>query len=162
VSKVKNLNLAALKKEDAKQFNVQRQVEIKGYTLTVDKVFRTTKITAMLKEMVEKVLDLRTKGVDINQLDFTSYGMLLTIKHFSSVDVPNTIEEQLRMLEILVDNEFLLPIVESFEETELEKIRSAVEKMSENIVTLLEKAKDIELKNADILSFIDGAVQVEE
>lgn len=161
MSKAKNLTLAAIKKEDAKQFNAQKQVEIKGYTLTVDKVFRPTKITAMLREMVEKISELKAKKVSIEQLDFTTYGLLLTIKHFSSVDIPESIEEQLRVLEIMVDNDFLVPIVNGFEPEEMEKIYGAVGKMSQNIEGLMAKAKEIELENADILAMVNGEVATE-
>jgi hypothetical protein len=154
MSKVKNLSVAAIQKEHAKEFNVRKEVHLDGYVLTVDKVFRPTKITAMLREMVEQITDLRQKGANIDDFDFTTYGMLLTIKHFSSVDIPKTIEKQLQVLEAMIDKEYLLPIVESFEQTEMAKIHQAVANLSENIGTLLEKAKELELKNEDILELI--------
>lgn len=151
--KKKNLTLAAVKKDD-KRFEERYQVTVNGYTLEIDRTFRPTKISAMLGEVIEKYDETKAHKQNILEI-FTPYVILQMIKHFTSLEIPNGLDEQLKILDMLIDGDYLLKIYENMPKDQIDLVYTEIEKivnrMNDNMADLSEKYKGIQITNKDIL-----------
>ncbi len=138
---LKKLTKTELKKQ-AKNLDAQREftVEIgdEEYKMTHDIVFRKTKIATLIDEL----MDFLAKGVErVELLDLTTpYTALLTIKHFTSIEVPDDIDEALDFLEVLVDLDILNVIIDELPEDQaqllFDTITQRVAEMTKNLQEL--------------------------
>ncbi|MDH6674435.1 hypothetical protein M2277_005127 [Paenibacillus sp. LBL] len=149
----KKLSMAAIKKQD-KQFDERYEVEINGYVLEIDQTFRPTKIQGLISELAQKFEE--TKVQDTNILDiFTPYMILLMIKNFTSLDIPDKLDDQLKTLDFLVDNDFLVPIYESLPIAEVNKVyaemEAATDRINDNINELKQSVNGLTLENREML-----------
>lgn len=151
MAKVKNLTVSAMKKIDAKEFGERKQIDVNGYAVEIDKKFRKTKITLIFAEIIDKRDYCIVNKINFNLLDLNSYIMLLIVKNFTSVDVPDDFGEQLRVLDIMVDNDFMEPIMKSFDQDQLKSVYDMLGKFTENVEKFIEEFQTMELQNADIL-----------
>lgn len=134
MSKVKNLTITALKREDSKRYNQKKELVVNGYKVQLDKVFRQTKVQELLREFVEKVNYVTDhETIDYELVDWVSYSFLLIIKYFTSIAVPNKFEEQIVVMGYLIDNDFLKPILEGFDLDEIEKLNMMFATVAENM-----------------------------
>lgn len=146
----KNLTVSEIKKQDKKTYGEQIEVEINGYSLKIDKVFRKTKINSLIAEVVEKFEYARQnefKLVDI----FVPYSLLLILKYFTSLSIPDKLEDQLKVMEILIDNNYLEPITEALPQDEINAVFEAMGKIGENINSYLDNMFAAKIENEDIL-----------
>lgn len=133
MAKVKNLTISALKKEDSKRFNKQKSIIANGYNVNLDMVFRPTKLQALLRELADKMAYVSANDeINYDLVDWTSYALFLMVKYFSSVDIPDVFEEQITVMEYLIDNDFLQPIMEGFEESEIKKFNDMLATIYDN------------------------------
>lgn len=149
--KAQNLNLANLQKEEK---NIVSQTEhtlvINGsdYKVKIEDKFLKTKQHALLDDLVSFFNESNSR-IELLELA-TPYTTLLLIKHFSSIDVPDGIDEGIEVLNVLINLEILGTILNLMPDSEVnsvyELISATVDRMTENI-------KEAE-KEADRLSGI--------
>ena len=117
---IKKLTGAELKKH-AKALDEQKEftVEIGGqkYKLTHDVVFRKTKRIKLIEDLIE----FFTKGAENPEiLELTTpYTALLVIKHFTSLEVSDSLEDALALLEVLIDLDALGEIINALPENDV-------------------------------------------
>ena len=145
----KKLNKTELEKLD-KRHNEKFDAEIQGYVLKIDRYFRNSKITKVIDELRWGI----DKGREYN-IDSTVFGAVyfsfLLIKHFTDLKVPDDFDEQIKMMEILVDNELFNPIIDALPEDQIEKVREKMPQYIENMEQFAEQLANADLQNEDIL-----------
>lgn len=135
---IKNLTLAELKKQN-KNLDETREFKVTigdtVYKLNHDIVFRQSKKNKLLDDMVE-FFQASVKNLEILELA-TPYTTLLVLKHFTSLEVSDNVDEALDLLNVLVDLDLLNQIVVELPEDQLvdifEMITKTVNTMSESI-----------------------------
>lgn len=161
---IKKLTLNELKKE-SKKLDEQREVLVNiggsDYIISYDLVFRKTKQRAVLEDMLYFFKEIGAENID--QLEMASaYTSLLIIKHFTSLDVPDAIDEALIMLNLLIDMDSLGNILVELPEDEIVKIydllTKTVETLNDNIKMGAKEAELVEeeIQNKELLEFADG------
>lgn len=120
---IKKLTGAELKKK-AKALNTQREftVVIDGqeYKLSHDVTFRKTKQSKVLEDLIA-FFSYGAENVEVLELA-TPYTALLTLKHFTTLEVSDDIKEAVDLLEVLIDLEILDVIVNELPEEETTKL----------------------------------------
>jgi F0F1-type ATP synthase alpha subunit len=141
----KNLNLTNLKKE-VKKLTSQTEHVIKinenDYKVKIDDKFLKTKQHALLDDLVEFFNEGNNR---IELLDVaTPYTTLLFIKHFTSIDVSDNVDEALEVLDVLINLDLLGHILNLMPEQEVVKVYElitvTVDRMKENIDETAEEA----------------------
>lgn len=147
----KNLTVVDIKKKDKQTFGELIEIEIDdGYTLKIDKVFRKTKIGRLVAELVEKCDFARTNNYELTSL-LESYVLLLTIKYFTSLTIPDDLDEQLKVMECLINNDYLTPIINAFPQEELNKIYQTIGDTADRMIEFLDNMDSAEIENEDVL-----------
>lgn len=144
-----NLNLTNIKKE-VKKLAVQKEesVFINGneYKFKIDEKFLKSKQYKLIDDLVEFLNEVNIKP-DYSDL-ITPYTTLLIIKHFTSIEVSNDIDEAIDTLQSLIDLEIISEIVELMPEDEVVKIyellSETIARMKENMETTSKELEGIE------------------
>jgi hypothetical protein len=146
MAKNQNLNLANLKKE-VKKVESQSETSIfineTEYKLKVDDNFLPTKMHELLDDLVEFLNEANDK---VKLLDIANpYITLLLIKHFTSLDISDDIDEAVDALRVFVDLDILHDILNAMPEKEVVKvyelIATTVNRMQENMEITAEEAE---------------------
>jgi hypothetical protein len=159
----KKLTLNELKKED-KKLNGQDEVSINingtDYKLSVDTVFRMTKKAQLLNDMVELFEEGRNR---LELFDMaTPYLSLLILKHFTSLDVPDDIDEALVMLRVLIDLDILGKLINILPEQEVtsvfELVTESVNNMRMNLEELEKEAERLseQIENQELKEMLEN------
>lgn len=167
---IKELTLADLKKE-SKKLDEQSEFEIKigstDYIIKYDKVFRKTKQRAVLEDTLHFFQQMGEENM--KNLEMASaYTALLIVKHFTSLDIPDEIEEALAMLEVLVDLGVIGDIVNELPEDEVVKIyellTQTVDSLNNNLKMAEAEAKLVEeeLENEEVKELIADKAMEED
>lgn len=131
---IKNLTGAELKKQ-SKALDVKKDftVEIGGeeYKLQHDVTFRKTKQIKLIEDLIEFFSAGAEKPEILEQA--TPYTALLVIKHFTTLEVPNELEDALILLGVLIDLEVLDKIIEKMPEEETKKLFDVLTETVENM-----------------------------
>lgn len=120
MTNIKKLTGAELKKQ-AKAFDEQVEFTVtigeQEYKLTHDAKFRKTKQIKLIEDLIE----FFTKGAENPELldKATPYTALLVIKHFTSLDVPDSVEEALILLGVLIDLDAIPQIIDKLPEEDV-------------------------------------------
>lgn len=140
---VKKLSPAELKKQVKKLDAVQEFLVTIGdvdYMLTHDVTFRRTKMHKVLDDMV---LFFNEGGKQIELLEMaTPYTALLILKHFTSLEVPEEIDEALILLEVLIDLEALDKLLNALPEAEVTKVYELLTQTVESFRANLEASEE--------------------
>jgi hypothetical protein len=169
--KAKKLTLDALNKENKKLDNrVVGKIMVNGseYEVEYDSVFRTSKQQKVLDDILkfyEQVDTLGTKILDIA----TPYFVMVIIKHFTSVEVPDSIEDAMDTMSVLIDLEILHEILNMLPEKEVEKVNKLIEdaleifkaNIAEADAELRKMAENGEIKNPKELGLDDSGEEVD-
>jgi len=108
----------------------------------VDQKFRPTK----LNELIVEAITNYDKFKELDESVKVSYLMFLAIKYFTNLEVAktDTLEEQIRILNAMLDLEIFDKIVSEFPESELEKINDYMLKFNDRIDEFMKDGKSIE------------------
>lgn len=156
---IKNLNVTNLKKEVKKlsaqtehvikiATNVKNEdgetvLEVNEYKIKIDDVFRKTKQHNLLDDLV-KYFDEANNNIELIDLT-TTYTTLLFIKHFTSVEISDNIDEALEVMQVLIDLELLGEILNLMPDEEVIKVyellANVVNNMKENMEMTAEEAE---------------------
>jgi spermidine/putrescine-binding protein len=145
---IKNLTSTELKKQN-KVLDEQRAFNVTVgdtvYKLSHDIKFRQSKKNALLDDMVAFFQEA-TKNIEILELS-TPYVTLLVLKHFTSLEVSENVDEALELLNVLVDLGLLNQIVVELPEDQLaevfEMVTKAVTAMSDNLADAQEEIEKL-------------------
>lgn len=147
--KIKKLTLTELKKQNKKLDAVNKfyvTIEDEMFEVTHDTVFRRTKQQKVIEDIIQ-FFDEGNKNVELFEL-VTPYTSLLIIKHFTSIEIPDDIEEALTFMNVLIDLEVFDKIINSLPEGEITKIYELLTHIVNNLKTNVEEAE----KEAEALS----------
>lgn len=134
----KKLTINTLKSQDSKRYT-RRELTINGYKVEVDEKFRPTTIQRLLIEFFEKYQYMKENNL---QMNIVEYLPVLLLKYFTSLDIPDDLETQLKIYELLIDNDYFEPIFNAFPKEEINKIYDIAKKIRENSEELTKQIKD--------------------
>lgn len=146
----KKMNFSSLKARESKKFT-QKKVFCDDYVVLVDESFRESKFASLLEEALKKMNYIKENNIEI---DFASYSLILIIKHFTDIDIPEDLDKQLQILNMLIDFGYLKTILNSFDETEMAKLNARLieyGKNAEKLVQDLKEKESLELEEGDII-----------
>lgn len=159
MAKTKVLNLSAMKKEDAKNHAGKKKILVKGYEVTIDKVFRTSQIRTLIAEVFGDLDALQKLEHDLQNFDINGYTLFIAMRYFTSLELPTTLEDKLAMMNIMIDNGFYEPIVNAFDEDEIKKLDDTLVGMVDELQSRVEKLK-AEVDKAQTQEIVtEGVVQ---
>ncbi|MFS0905807.1 hypothetical protein AB3N02_22550 [Priestia aryabhattai] len=140
--KVTKLTANELVKQ-GKKLDVQEEFVVKigdaDYTLSHDTYFRITK----QHKVIDDLMAFFNEGNNRNELfDLaTPYTALLVLKHFTTLEVSDDIDEALALMEVLVDLQVLDVLLNELPEEELTKVFELLTQTVDNVRTNLEEAE---------------------
>lgn len=136
--------------------NVQTKNGIEKVSLTINKYFSPLKIKICIREFMSKLDMLKKYIKDYDGIDelFQCWLIMLLIKHFSSLDIPNDFKKQTAILDRLIETTVLFQIFSQFDNSEIEKIMIHLNEVTNVLLDNLEKhSEEIDKINmADKLS----------
>jgi hypothetical protein len=140
-SNIKNLTLGEMKKQ-VKKLEARTDHEVKVgedvYKVSIDNVFIKTKQYALLDDMVH-FLKESSDNPDI--LDYaTPYTTLLMVKHFTSIEVSDNIDEAIELLNILIDLDLLNQVLNLLPEDEIVKMYEILSSTTKRMTESVEKS----------------------
>jgi hypothetical protein len=127
-----------------------KKIEIGEYEINVDMVFRDSKVSAMIKEYLEKLEYTKANNIEINNTD---YALLLMTKYFTDIEYPSEYEAQIQIFTILVDLGILNIILGEFGEEGLKIITEKLNTFNENLSKMTEELNEKNNKN-DTKNFV--------
>jgi len=134
------------------------------YEVEIQQVFRTTKIEAMIKKLLnsENLTEFNTFDESVK----LSYYFYLIIREFTDLDIPNNLKlnEELNLINSLIDLGIFELIMVEIPESEITKINEFMQKFNMNLNQMLEETKTDEVndENKDIENFAFGNVVIDE
>ncbi|MCR4361976.1 hypothetical protein JDW21_19630 [Bacillus subtilis] len=150
---IKKLSATELKKQVKKLTEVQEfivQIGDTDYKLTHDVVFRKSKMYNVMEDLIDfftYTADNRIEDIELA----TPYTTLLIFKHFTSLEVPNDIDEAIDFLYVLVDLDALSTIANALPEDEVTKVYELfTERMNELKDSLEAGEEEVEAMLAEI------------
>jgi len=150
MAKTKKLTTSALKKMDAKNYNKKKVINVQGFDVTIDEVFRPSKLQAAFSELLEQMFYVQNEP-DIDNKMFQQlwpyYIQFLLIKYFTDFEIPDKLEDQITIMLYLVDNYFFEAIIEAFNESEINKWKDMIENADQYYAQIIDFAIDYEQQN---------------
>lgn len=125
-----------------------------------DKKFRPTKVNQLLDDMTTYFAQGMSRQL---LLDLASpYISLLLIKHFTSIDVSNDIDEALDTLQVMVDLQILAPIVNELEEKEIAKVFELIYKAMAEIEKNIDDMNSMTEEQIEALRTSEAFLKIQE
>lgn len=156
---VKLLTPELLKKQNEKLNEVQEfSITVNGedFIMTHDVVFRKSKQHKVLDDLVEFFNEGQNRNLQYLDLA-TPYTTLLILKHFTSLEVPDDIDEAILLLEVLIDLGVLANILNTLPEDEVTKMFELLTEVMTRFRGTLEEsqaeAEALALENKETLGF---------
>lgn len=152
--------------EDKKYYSQQEEHSVliagKEGTYKVDQKFRKTKQYKVLDDIVAFIEHAQDDTYLLSNL--TPYGMLMIIKQFTTIEVPDDIDEALEILNVLTDHDdAIIHIINSMPEDELtktfEQIGISVDTFTRNLSEELEKVEGAGIDNEFLLDKLTPSVE---
>lgn len=145
---MKNLKLTDLKKHD-KKLDVKGEtfITLDGivYKVEYDEVFRTTKKNKVLDDLI-KFFEAGHKDERLYSIA-TPYTSLLLVKHFTSLDIADDIDEALSYLHVLIDTGVLETVLSALPEEEIislyETLTDTMNKLTNSMSEATQEAKNL-------------------
>ena len=170
-------NAVKAKKEELKASMI-KEVVIGGdtYEFKVDRKFIKSKEVAFTNDLISFVSEIGTdeKYFDLgeNRIQTLSenYALLMLIKHFTSIDVPEETEDALTVLRDLADLGVFNEVIEALPEDEIERVMTqatvAIDefsgKLSESLDKLREEADRVEKELEEKEELNEELIKAEE
>jgi hypothetical protein len=151
LKKIKQYN-EALEKKEKVEFFVEYEGQEDFVYITVDKYFTKTNIVACLQEYIKKLDVLRLKKIDLQSGFLEMYLIFQVIKHFTDLEMPKSIENQLIVMERLINTGLIFKIFAEFPQEEIDKLLEEINQMNENFNKNFEEfEKQLQGMDADTL-----------
>ena len=160
-TKQNKLTLSNLKKSVQEKESRFKVLEINGYTVNIKEYWTLVDIQAVVDKFIQRVDFANKKELDIDERSWVTYQMFLVIGQFTDLldDVKydptgeKGLSKELEIIELLIKDEYFVPIVEALPESELEKFNTALRNTAENI-----NAMSVEFSKNGKLGELDGVV----
>lgn len=136
-NKNKKMTLANLKSQENKYYS-QREVIIDEYSFIIDKHFKPTKLYKLIEEFLEKNNYAEENNIQINMILLL---YILTIKHFTNIQIGDTLESQLDALETLTNLNYLERILNEFDQEEFNKVMQTYKQSIDNAKVVSEQLR---------------------
>lgn len=129
---VKNLSMSQIKKQDVKRYRDKKQVLFDDGTtkVDVDVTLRPSKKNQVIADLLNLIHEKADKH-DALTGDMISATMIsLIVKHFTTIDVKglNSLDDYVELFVIMTDNQYLAPIMDAFDKTELQALIDDINK----------------------------------
>ena len=138
----------ALEQKEKVEFEIEYNGIKDTVYVTIEKNFLKSDIIACLQEYIKKLDVLRVKKVELKSGFLEMYLIFQIIKHFTDIQMPKSIENQLVVLQRLINTGLLFNLFVEFPREQIDKVLEEVKAMQvtveENFETLQESFKDIE------------------
>ena len=165
---VRKLTLAELNKQN-KKLNEKDEFSIligeERYVISHDVHFRNSKIMAVIDDVVAYFNESRNK---VELLDLAlPYINLLIIKHFTSLEVSDDIDEAIDLLNVLGDLEVFGDIISALPENEVVRTFDMIEKVINNYKDNLEdtarESQEIlkQLESDELKQMLDNGIDMD-
>ncbi|UGO51072.1 hypothetical protein PQE70_gp219 [Bacillus phage vB_BanS_Nate] len=161
-NKVKNLKFTDLKKHD-KNLDAKGEtfITLDGivYKIEYDEHFRASKKNKVLDDLI-KFFEAGYKDERLYSIA-TPYTSLLLVKHFTSLDIPDDIEEALAHLHVLIDLGVLETILTALPEDEIlnlyEKLTETVNQITGSMMEATSEAKQLAnvVENPEVKAWVE-------
>ncbi len=130
----KKLTLNELRKLN-KQFEKSEKITVGGYDIDVYINFSSTRMNKLIQNYINTLGILEKEKID--NFHHVPYFMYLLIKHFSSfgdqfVDKPYSLQHELKIMNLLIDNGFFNEIIENYPMEEINKLIEQIKTINEN------------------------------
>jgi hypothetical protein len=142
-----NYNLiekASEKYENLKEVVVKMEIDgrIQEFVVEIYKHFSPVQIKMCVRELVEKLDYVKVKSNgDVNSMT-VPYMIFLVIKHFTTLELPNTFAEQLKAIEHMTNTGTMFQIFIAFEQDELNKVLEEVNFIVDNFNGNMKEVED--------------------
>jgi hypothetical protein len=147
MEEIKDLSLELFEELDS-QYDEKKEIIVKVKTLNgemdtkleIDKYFHPKKIEECVKELLKKIDYAKiylNKEEDDKQL-YQIWLILLIIKHFSSLEIPNEFKKQLAVLEKLIEHNLVFQIFAEFEVSEIHKVMNEMDRVTQILMVKLD------------------------
>lgn len=126
--------------EELESLNTKmEEVIINGVSIKVCRFFKKTEIRKLIMEALKIFYENK---LDQKQTENTMfpYLNLLMIKYFTSLEMSGELDSQLRVMEILINNDLLVPILDEFPSSEKDKVLSEFTEMIFKINEFIDNA----------------------
>jgi len=158
--KNKKLSIVELNKQSKKLDAVRSFTVTVGeveYDVTHDIIFRKTKQHLLLDNMVD-FFNAGSERIELLNMA-TPYTALLILKHFTSLEVPDDIDEAVVLLKVLIDLDVLDAVLAELPEEETTKVFELLTQTVEGFKATLEGAEKEAKEDAEnLLEQIDNDV----
>jgi hypothetical protein len=174
VKELKKLTMVELNKQNKKLDGQQEflvSINDTDYKMTHDLVFRITKQQKLLEDLLRFLESIGSENIEVLEMA-TPYTGLLILKHFTSLDVSDDIDEALTLMQVLIDLGVFSAMINALPEDELTKVFELVTETVENVKNNIEESameaerviNEEEIENEEISNLLksDEEVSVEE
>ncbi|AGI11809.1 hypothetical protein X915_gp229 [Bacillus phage vB_BanS-Tsamsa] len=161
--KIKHLTLAEMKKQDKVLSETKEEfitINDTVYKVEIDVHFRQSKRNKVLDDLI-KFFEAGRNDEKLYSIA-TPYTSLLMVKHFTSLDVPDDIEEALDYLQVLLDLGVLGTIVNAMPDDQIvdlyEKLTETINEISENMSKSVAEANEIldSIENPEVRALMEN------
>lgn len=139
--------LEALSKEQYSKKTIECVVNNQIWNIDIDNKFSPTKIKQMIIEGAKKIAEIKKKNESKNKsdnnsvfVDITNYIGLLTVKYFTSVEIDEHLDSQIKMMNLLMSVEdetenisLFEKIINNMDEKEHQKLQEYVVRAREQV-----------------------------
>jgi hypothetical protein len=153
--KIKEYN-EALEDKERVEFYVEYEDKKDLVYITIDKNFTKTNIVSCLQEYIRKLDVLRLKKIELQDGFMEMYLIFQIIKHFTDLEMPKSIENQLIVMERLINTGLIFQIFAEFPKEQIDKLLMEIHDMNETFNENIEEfEKQIsQIKASDLQSDI--------
>ncbi|MDO6628706.1 hypothetical protein [Bacillus thuringiensis] len=159
---VKQMNLKNLK-ADTKKLDEMKEEIIGDYKIQVSTHIRNTKIEEALREYLNDRDAAFKSGEPIEDV-MAVYMFIILIKHFTSLNVPEGVDEKIDTISALIDLGLFWDVVEVLPDECITKFLAAIDIASKSITKNLEEIATVvdELENKEIKELVEPVESKEE
>jgi hypothetical protein len=138
--KIKEYN-EIIEERERVEFLVEYEDKKELVYITVEKNFTKTNIVACIQEYLRKIDVLRAKKIDLQNGFLEMYFIFQIIKHFTDLEMPKSIENQLIVMERLINTGLLFRIFSEFPQEQVTKLLQEIGQVNEKFELALEEMK---------------------
>lgn len=157
---IQTLNMELIERASDKYANIREvviQIEMDGqvrpFIVEMYKHFSPVSIKNCVQEFVEKMDMVRARDKDGFGDIMMPYLTFLMIRHFTTLELPNTFAKQLKAIENMLNTGIMFQILMHFDDAEVKKVREELDFIIENFDSKLPEIealkKEIKEKLAD-------------
>lgn len=149
VEQMQSLDFQLIERASEKYTNIKEAViymeidgEVKPFIVEIYKHFSPVNIKMMVQELIEKLDLVRSKKKNSIDALFVPYMLFLTIKHFTTLELPNEFAEQLKAIEHMTNTGTMFQIIMHIDQDEIKKVKEEIDIVAYNLNSNLAEVDD--------------------